>query len=183
VEKSGHLIVFLGAWHTPAMPKSVTEVASGWRWFMSHRFTSLFTHLIFSTKDRKPFLDDELAPQCRAYIGGILENIGSRRIEIGGVSDHVHLLLDLGATMALSDCVRAIKSNSSKWVHEKWPERWRFQWQKGYAAFSVSHSSVDRVITYIRNQETHHRRMTYQDEVRKLLRQHGLECDERYMWE
>jgi REP element-mobilizing transposase RayT len=150
---------------------------------MGHRFTSLFTHLIFSTKDRKPFLDEELAPQCRAYIGGIIENIGSRRIEIGGVADHIHLLLDLSATMTLSDCVRAIKSNSSKWVHEKWPERWRFQWQKGYAAFSVSRYAVDRVIRYIRNQEAHHHRMTYQDEVRKLLRQHGLECDERYMWE
>jgi REP element-mobilizing transposase RayT len=150
---------------------------------MGHRFTSLFTHLIFSTKDRVPFLDSELAPECWAYIGGIVENIGGRRIEIGGVSDHLHLLLDMPATMALSDCVRTIKANSSKWIHEKWPRRSKFHWQQGYAAFSVSRSAVDRVIRYIRNQEKHHRRVTYQDEVRQFLKQHGMECDERYMWE
>ena len=83
---------------------------------MGHRFVQLFTHLIFSTKDRVPFLDPELAPECWAYIGGIVENIGGRRIEIGGVADHIHLLLDMPPTMALSDCVRTIKSNSSKWI-------------------------------------------------------------------
>src|SRR5258707_15756232 len=92
------------------------EVASVQEARMGHRFVQLFTHLIFSTKDRVPFLDAELAPECRAYIGGIVENIGGRRIEIGGVADHIHLLLDLPPTMALSDCVRTIKSNSSKWI-------------------------------------------------------------------
>jgi Transposase and inactivated derivatives len=150
---------------------------------MSHRFTSLFTHLIFSTKDRIPSLDSELAPQCWAYIGGIVENIGGRRIEIGGVADHIHLLFDMPATMALSDCVRTIKANSSKWIHEKWPDRSTFHWQQGYAAFSVSRSAVDRVVKYIRNQERHHSRATYQDEVRRFLKQHGLQCDERYAWE
>ena len=150
---------------------------------MSHRFTSLFTHLIFSTKDRRPILDSELAPECRAYIGGIVENIGGRRIEIGGVADHIHLLFDMPVTMGLSDCVRTIKSNSSKWIHEKWPDRSMFHWQQGYAAFSVSRSAVDRVVKYIRNQERHHRRTTYQDEVRQFLKQHGMECDERYAWE
>ncbi len=139
---------------------------------MAHRFTSLYTHLIFSTKDRVPFLDTELAP-----------DIGGRRIEIGGVADHIHLLLDMPATMALSDCVRTIKSNSSKWVHETWSRRSKFHWQQGYAAFSVSRSAVDRVITYIRSQEKHHRYVSYQDEVRQFLKQHGMEYDERYMWE
>ena len=157
---------------------------------MGHRFTSLFTHLIFSTKDRVPFLDSELAPECWAYIGGIVEQSGEiagrrkpGKIEIGGVADHLHLLFDMPATMGLSDCVRTIKSNSSKWIHEKWPRRLKFHWQQGYAAFSVSQSAVDRVIRYIRNQEKHHRRVTYQDEVRQFLKQHGMECDERYMWE
>jgi REP element-mobilizing transposase RayT len=150
---------------------------------MAHRFTSLFTHLIFSTKDRFPYLDPELAPQCWAYIGGIVENIGGRRIEIGGIADHLHLLFDMPATMALADCVRMIKSNSSKWIHETWPARSAFHWQQGYSAFSVSRSEADRVIKYIRNQEKHHRRTTYQDEVRQFLKRHGMECDERYMWE
>jgi REP element-mobilizing transposase RayT len=150
---------------------------------MAHRFTSLFMHVIFSTKERSPFLDDELAPQCRAYLGGIVENIGCRRIEIGGVVDHVHLLVDMSSTIALSDFIRTIKSNSSKWVHETWMRRSDFHWQQGFAAFSVSRSAVDRVVKYIRGQEVHHRHVSYQDEVRELLRRHGFECDERYMWE
>ena len=150
---------------------------------MSHRFTALFTHLIFSTKDRFPYLDKDLAPECRAYIGGIVEHIGGRRIEIGGVEDHIHLLTDMPATIALSDFVRTIKSNSSKWVHEKWPNRSRFAWQQGYSAFSVSRSGVDRVVSYIRNQEKHHRRQTYQDEVRSLLKRHSITWDERYIGE
>jgi REP element-mobilizing transposase RayT len=149
---------------------------------MSHRFTSLFTHLIFSTKDRFPHLDREIAPECLAYIGGIIKNIGGRRIAIGGVTDHVHLLVDMPATMALSDLVRTIKSNSSKWIHEN-RNRPKFGWQMGYSAFSVSRSGVDGVIRYIRNQEAHHRRVSYQDEVRAFLKKHGMTCDERHMWE
>jgi REP element-mobilizing transposase RayT len=149
---------------------------------MSHRFTALFTHLIFSTKDRLPHLDRDLAPQCLAYIGGIVENVGGRRIAIGGVADHVHLLVDMPATLALSDFVRTIKSNSSKWVHES-RNLPRFAWQKGYSAFSVSRSAVDGVVRYIQTQEAHHHRLSYQDELRTLLKKHGIECDERYMWE
>jgi REP element-mobilizing transposase RayT len=149
---------------------------------MSHRFTSLFTHLIFSTKDRFPHLDRDIAPECLAYMGGIIKNIGGRRIAVGGVADHVHLLLDVPATMALSDLVRTIKSNSSRWIHED-KKRPKFAWQKGYAAFSVSRSAVDNVVRYIRNQEAHHGRVSYQDEVRAFLKKHGMECDERYMWE
>jgi REP element-mobilizing transposase RayT len=149
---------------------------------MSHRFTALFTHVIFSTKERIAFLDAELAPECLAYIGGIVENIGGRRIAIGGVADHVHLLVDLPATVAVSDLVRTIKSNSSKWIHES-RGRSKFAWQNGYSAFSVSRSGVDSVIRYIRNQEKHHRRVSYQDEIRAFLKKHAIECDERYMWE
>jgi putative transposase len=150
---------------------------------MSHRFTSLLTHLIFSTKERFPFLHREISPECYAYLGGIIENIGGRRISVGGERDHVHLLIDLPATLALSDCLRTLKANSSKWIHEKWPVQSKFAWQKGYAAFSVSKSGVDRVVRYIESQHEHHRRMTYQEEVRRFLAEHEMECDERYMWE
>ena len=150
---------------------------------MGHRFTSLLTHLIFSTKERYPFLDREMAAECYAYLGGIVENLGGRRIVVGGEPDHVHLLIDLPATMAVSDCLRALKSNSSKWIHEKWLSQSKFAWQKGYAAFSVSKSGVDRVVRYIERQREHHRQTTYQDEVRRFLAEHGMECDERYMWE
>ena len=150
---------------------------------MSHRFTSLLTHIIFSTKDRIPHLDHDLALECHAYLLGITENCGGKSIIVGGYTDHVHLLLDLPATQSVADFVRKLKSNSSKWIHEKWPRRSKFGWQKGYSAFAVSQSARDRVISYIERQEEHHRKMTYQDEVRRFLRQHGLQPDERYMWE
>jgi REP element-mobilizing transposase RayT len=150
---------------------------------MGHRFTSLLTHLIFSTKDRFPHLDRELAPECHAYLGGIIGNCGGQPVIVGGYTDHVHLLLDLPATQSVAEFVRKLKSNSSKWVHEKWPRRSKFQWQSGYSAFAVSRSSRDRVISYIERQQEHHRKVTYQDEVRRFLKQHGLESDERYMWE
>src|SRR5512146_2446095 len=99
---------------------------------MSHRFTSLLTHLIFSTKERYPWLDEELSPECRAYIGGIINNIGGRRIEVGNAADHVHILFDMPSTLSLSECVGKIKCNSSRWVHEKWPWRSKFAWQQGF---------------------------------------------------
>jgi putative transposase len=150
---------------------------------MSYRYTSLLTHLNFSTKERFPFLDREFSPECYAYLGGIIENLGGRRIVVGGEVDHVHLLLDLPATLSLSDCLRTLKSSSSKWIHEKWPVRSKFAWQRGYAAFSVSKSGVDRVVRYIEQQHEHHRRITYQEEVRRFLAEHGMQCDEQYMWE
>ena len=150
---------------------------------MGHRFTSLLTHLIFSTKDRFPHLDRDLAPECHAYLAGIIENCGGKSIIVGGYADHVHLLLDLPATQSVADFVRKLKSNSSKWIHEKWAHRSKFNWQSGYAAFAVSCSARDRVISYIERQEQHHRTVTYQEEVCRFLKQHGLAPDERHMWE
>ena len=150
---------------------------------MSHRFTSLLTHLIFSTKDHFPFLEHDFAAECHASLGGIIENTGGRRIVAGGAADHVHILFDLPATQSVADCVRTLKSNSSKWINEKWPSLSKFAWQKGYAAFNVSKSGIEGVIRYIEHQEEHHRRVTYQDEVRRFLAEHGMESDERYMWE
>jgi REP element-mobilizing transposase RayT len=150
---------------------------------MAHRFTSLLTHIIFSTKDRFPHLNTDLAPACHAYMTGIVTNTGGRMIEIGGMPDHVHILADVPATHSAADYVRLPKSNSSKWIHDTWSRRSKFAWQKGYAAFSVSTSARDRVVKYIRGQHEHHRRRTYQDEVRRFLSQHELDSDERYMWE
>jgi putative transposase len=150
---------------------------------MSHRFTSLLTHLIFSTKNRFPYLDPELAPRTHAYLAGIINHMGGTALIINGAVDHVHLLFDNSPTVSISDCVRTLKSNSSKWIHETFHDPSKFAWQRGYAAFSVSKSECDRVFAYVESQQEHHRRWTYQDEVRRFLKQHGLECDERYMWE
>ena len=106
-----------------------------------------------------------------------------KAIEVGGVEDHVHALLSLPATMAISKAAQLIKGGSSKWVHETFPEYRLFNWQEKYGAFGVSVSQVDNVVDYIRNQPAHHRKMTFQEEFLELLKKHRIEFDERYLWD
>lgn len=149
---------------------------------MAHTFTSLLTHVVFSTSERRPFISDEIRPDLHAYLGGILRNLRAAPIAIGGTSDHVHLMVRLPSDLALADCLRVLKANSSRWIKERWPERRPFSWQGGYGAFSVSESSREAVIRYIQDQEQHHRRISFQDEFLALLKKHGVEFDERYVW-
>jgi putative transposase len=149
---------------------------------MSHTYTHLAIHIVFSTKDRTPSISVEIRPELFAYMGGIVRNFGGKPIIINGLADHVHLLISLPPTMALADALRVLKANSSKWVHESWPERSTFGWQTGYGAFSVSHSAVDDVTQYIQNQETHHRKYSFQEEFLALLKKHNIPYDEPYIW-
>lgn len=149
---------------------------------MPQSFASLHCHIVFSTKNRQPLITRELQPRLFEYIGGILRNSSSPLIAAGGMPDHVHLLISLGRTLAVADAVRLIKSNSSTWIHDELRMR-EFQWQTGYGAFAVSYSNIDAVKEYIANQEEHHRVRTFQDEFREILRRHGLEWDERYVWD
>src|SRR6266478_4394919 len=110
---------------------------------MAHTFTRLLVHVVFSTKDRRPIIDAELKPRLLAYIGGIAAELGVRSLAANAVADHVHLLISLSATAAISDVLRVIKTNSSRWVHETWPTRSDFAWQTGYGAFTVSESIID----------------------------------------
>ena len=144
-------------------------------------YTSLLTHIVFSTKDRYPFLGVAVRPRVHQYLGGIVRNLKGTAITIGGVSDHVHLLVELPPTVAISDAIRVIKSNSSGWIHDELHGLASFHWQKKYAAFSVSKSNLARVAKYIDGQEEHHRRPTFQDELRALLSRHGMAI-ERYLW-
>jgi len=150
---------------------------------MAHTFTNLLTHVVFSTRDRSPFLSDALRPGVHAYLGGILRELRASPIAIGGTSDHVHLLIRLPAELAVADCMRVVKTNSSRWIKEKWPQRRSFAWQGGYAAFSVSESSRQSVIRYIREQARHHQRLSFRDEFLAMLRKHGVEFDQRYVWQ
>jgi len=150
---------------------------------MAHTFTNLLIHAVFSTAGRAPFLADAIRPDVHAYIGGILRELRASPIAIGGTNDHVHLLVRLPADLAVADCMRVVKTNTSRWAKERWPERPRFSWQGGYGAFSVSESRRAAVIHYIESQEEHHRRISFQDEFLKLLRNHGVEFDERYVWQ
>jgi REP element-mobilizing transposase RayT len=150
---------------------------------MPHTFTNILVHVVFSAKDRAPMLDAELKPRVLGYIGGIVRELGGTSLAANGPADHVHLFVALPATPSLADCVRTVKTNSSRWVHEQWPERKAFGWQTGYAAFSVSQSNVEDVKAYIARQEEHHKRVSFQEEFLAFLRRHGLEYDERYVWD
>jgi REP element-mobilizing transposase RayT len=150
---------------------------------MPQSLVSLNVHLIFSTKNREPFIDARLAPRLYAYIGGIVRNTKSVPLAIGGIADHIHLLVSLGRQICTSDLVRDVKSNSSGWVHETFPDRAAFAWQSGYGAFSVSKSIIEKVKGYIANQEERHKQETFQEEYLRFLKEHGLEYDERYLWD
>jgi len=149
---------------------------------MAHSYTQLLYHIVFSTKERRPWLDAALRPRLFKYLAGAIRDEGGHAIRIDGVADHIHILCRLRQDKAISDIVRGIKANSSKWIHEKFAAIAQFGWQNGYAAFSVSHSQAERVERYIARQESHHRRLSFQDEFVELLRRHGIEFDERYLW-
>jgi putative transposase len=148
---------------------------------MPQSLTHIAVHLVFSTKNREPLIAPEARPELFAYRGGTLNALDCPAIEVGGVADHVHLLFVLSKNLAPAKVVEEVKKESSKWAKEKVHPR--FYWQGGYGAFSVSASNEAQVVAYIRNQEEHHREMTFQDEIRRLMEKHGQELDERYFWE
>jgi len=150
---------------------------------MSHAYARLHYHIVFSTKERQTFIKPEIQSRLYAYMIGIVNNLGGIVEEIGGVQDHVHLLAFCPPKEALAEFIGKIKSNSSGWVHETWPERGAFAWQRGYSAFTVSESNAEAVQAYIRNQEEHHRQMTFQEEFIALLKKHNMHYDERYLWD
>ena len=149
---------------------------------MAHTFTNLLSHVIFSTKDRLPLLTPDLRPDVLAYLGGIVRKLRGKVIESNARADHVHCLLSLPPTLAVAEALRVLKSNSSLWVHET-RHRPAFAWQTGYGAFSVSQSNVPAVVRYIRNQDQHHRKISFQEEFIAFLKRHRIAYDERYIWE
>jgi len=149
---------------------------------MAHTFTSLLTHVVFSTSERRPFLSEAVRPDTHAYMGGILKHLRAVPIAIGGTLDHVHVLMRLPADLSVADCLRVTKTNSSRWIKERWPECRLFSWQGGYGAFTVSESNRGAVIQYVQEQEQHHQRISFQEEFLALLKKHAVEFDERYVW-
>jgi putative transposase len=150
---------------------------------MGHTYTNLLLHLVFSTKERAPLIDAEMKPRLLAYLGGIVHEMDALPMAINGAADHVHLLIDAPKTMSLSDFMRTLKTNSSKWVHDEWPGRSAFAWQTGYGAFSVSFSKKDEVAAYIQRQEEHHKTFSFQEEYLAFLKRHAIQFDERYVWD
>ena len=150
---------------------------------MAGTFTNLLYHIVFSTKHRQPLITSSLQDELYKYMGGIIRGEGGTLLEIGGVPDHVHLVTRFKADTSVSRMLQLLKANLSKWANERSDQSSRFSWQTGYAAFSVSESQVVAVREYVRRQEEHHRRRTFQEEFIALLRKHEIEWDERFIWE
>jgi putative transposase len=150
---------------------------------MASTLTNLLYHIIFSTKNREPVITEPIRRDLYAYMGGIIRGEGGTLLEIGGIADHVHLVVRFKSDPSVATMVKIIKSKSSKWLNAQPKRPGRFEWQRGYAAFTVSLSQLDNVRAYVRNQEQHHRRKTFQEELRALLDKHGVEYDERYLWD
>lgn len=142
---------------------------------------SLHFHLIFSTKDRIVHMNPDWRGRLHAYLDGIINDLDGVPEAIGGVADHVHLLVGLRATHRLADVLKELKGSSSKWVHQELHKP-LFAWQEGYGAFTVSPSQLAIVKRYIANQEAHHRQQTFQAEYLEFLQQSGVEYDDRYLW-
>ena len=150
---------------------------------MPQSLSNLLSHLVFSTHHRDPSLTPEIRSELFPYFAGALHNKGCPAIRIGGVDDHVHLLFSLSRTVAIADVVKSIKGSSSIWIKEHFGGKRDFAWQSGYGVFSVGQGEIDSAAKYIQSQEEHHRRVTFQEEYRELMKLAGVELDERYAWE
>ena len=148
---------------------------------MPGTFTRLLYHIVFSTKHRANLIAAEMQPRLYEYLGGIVRGERGIAHEIGGVADHVHLLIQRRTDEALATLMRRLKANSSRWIHAEIPTMGAFAWQEGYAAFTVSPSQFETVRQYVRNQAAHHQRWGFVEELKALLEAHGIEYDERYL--
>ena len=150
---------------------------------MANTYTSLHYHLVFSTKNREAWITRDIEQRVWAYLGGIAKENKMTPIQLGGVDDHVHLLLSASPTIAPSKIAQLLKGGSSAWVHDTFPAMKAFAWQDGYGAFTVSRSNVEDVAAYILGQREHHRHKTFQEEYLAFLQKHGIQYDEKYLWD
>jgi putative transposase len=149
---------------------------------MGSTLTNLVYHVVFSTKEREPMIVQEFRDEVHQYIGGIVKGEGGILLQIGGTSDHIHIVIKLKPIHALSEIMQKVKGSSSKWINEKNRLPGRFAWQDGYGAFTVSQSQLSAVIRYVSGQEKHHSHLSFKDEFVRMLERHGVEYDERYIW-
>lgn len=150
---------------------------------MSQSLVRIIGHIIFSTKNRQPFLTPDARPSLYAYMAGILKEAECAPILIGGTEDHVHVLSGLSKNLAPCQIVQQLKESSSKWIKQRGKEFTSFHWQNGYAGFSIGESGIVRAKRYIANQEIHHQRVSFEDELRRFFRTYKVEFDERYVWD
>src|SRR5438132_8955632 len=149
---------------------------------MANTYASLHYHVVFSTKNRERWISQAIEQRVWEYLGGIARQNDMKALQIGGIEDHVHLVVGMPATLAVSKALQLLKGGSSKWIGETFSALAHFQWQDGYGAFTVSRSQVPEGIYYVANQREHHRTRTFQEEYRAFLDKHGIDYDARYSW-
>jgi REP element-mobilizing transposase RayT len=150
---------------------------------MSQSLSSVLIHLVFSTKNREPFITPAIETELYPYMATILRELKFPSLAIDGTADHVHILFSMARTVTIADIVEEVKTGTSKWIKTKGREFRNFHWQRGYGAFSIGQSNVASLKQYIRNQKEHHKLVTFQDEYRKFLKAYGIDYDEKYVWE
>lgn len=150
---------------------------------MSQSLSNVILHIIFSTKDREPWLDRAVRPRMHAYLATVCRDLGAEFVHANGVADHVHVVTTLPRTLSQAEMIEDVKKTSSKWIKACKPQYRGFSCQRGYGAFSVSPSQLGPVLKYIDGQDEHHRTRTFQDEYRELLHKHRVDFDERYVWD
>jgi REP element-mobilizing transposase RayT len=150
---------------------------------MANTYTQIYIHAVFAVQGRQNLIRKENNEELHKYITGIIRNKGQKLIAINSVPDHVHLFIGMKPNMALSDLIRDVKNNSSNFINEKKWIRGKFNWQKGFGAFSYGHSQIDAVVKYILNQEKHHAHQTFKEEYLEMLKKFNVEYDEKYLFE
>ena len=151
-------------------------------YIMGSTLTNLIYHVVFGTKSREPLIFKEIRDELYRYMGGIIKGEGGVLIQIGGMPDHIHLVLKLRPVHRLSDIMQKVKGNSSKWINEQNRQVNKFGWQDGYGAFTVSESQVPVVVNYVKEQEKHHNNFSFQEEFIQILKRHQIEYNEQYLW-
>jgi putative transposase len=150
---------------------------------MPQSLSNILLHVVFSTKERHPWLEKDIREKTHAFLAGAVRQCKCEAYRVGGMMDHVHLALLLSRTLSVADLVKEVKSSSSKWLKTQDPSLNDFSWQQGYGAFSIGMSQKDALLHYIDNQEEHHQIHTFQDEYRIFLNKYRIEYDERYVWD
>ena len=150
---------------------------------MPQSLSKVYTHIIFSTKQRRKLIDDAIKKSLFEYLGGICRGMECNPVQVGGYTDHVHILCVLSRKVTQMKLLEELKKQSSRWIKTKGNQYNNFYWQNGYGIFSVNPSEVDVVVSYIRNQEDHHRTKNFKQEYRAFLKKYQVEYDERYLWD
>jgi REP element-mobilizing transposase RayT len=150
---------------------------------MGQALVKNYLHIIFSTKNREPLIHPPVDAELHSYLGGICNNLDCQVIKVGGYTDHIHILCMLSKKVTIVKLIEELKSHSSKWIKTQGEGYENFYWQDGYGAYSVNPTNIDSVIFYITNQHEHHRRISFQDEYRALLKKYNVDYDEKYVWD